>query len=56
LDLKGPKHGRIEVSFHCTHMTDTIEIKTLKEAECLWFTPVILATWEVEIGRIEVQG
>jgi hypothetical protein len=21
-----------------------------------WVTPVILATWEVEIGRIKVQG
>jgi hypothetical protein len=22
---------------------------------CWWFTPVILATWEAEIRRIEVQ-
>jgi hypothetical protein len=21
-----------------------------------WFTPVVLATWEVEIGRIEIPG
>jgi hypothetical protein len=23
---------------------------------CWWFTPVILATWEAEIGRIAVRG
>jgi hypothetical protein len=25
-------------------------------ARCWWFTPVILATWEVEIRRIVVQS
>jgi hypothetical protein len=25
-------------------------------AGCQWFTPVTLATWEAEIGRIMVQG
>jgi hypothetical protein len=26
------------------------------QAECCWLIPVILATWEVDIGRIAVQG
>jgi hypothetical protein len=30
------------------------EIKTFS-AECLWLTPVILSTWESEIGRISGQ-
>jgi hypothetical protein len=25
-------------------------------AGCQWLTPIILATWEAEIGRIKVQG
>jgi hypothetical protein len=26
------------------------------EARCWWLTPIILATWEAEIGRTAVQG
>jgi hypothetical protein len=27
-----------------------------KLVECQWLTPVILATWKAEMGRIVVQG
>jgi hypothetical protein len=27
-----------------------------KLGACWWLTPIILATWEVEIRRIEVRG
>jgi hypothetical protein len=28
--------------------------KTKTQARCWWLTPVILATWESEIGKMEV--
>jgi hypothetical protein len=31
-------------------------LKTPIEAKHQWFKPVILATWEAEIGRITVEG
>jgi hypothetical protein len=31
-------------------------IKNSKVAGCWWFTPIILATWEADIGRIAVSG
>jgi hypothetical protein len=31
-------------------------IRKKLEAWCQWFTPIILATWEAEIGRTEVPG
>jgi hypothetical protein len=30
------------------------KIRRKEAAECWWLTPVILTTWEVEIGRIAV--
>jgi hypothetical protein len=30
-----------------------LTILRLNEAECQWPTPIILATWEAEIGRIQ---
>jgi hypothetical protein len=34
----------------------TAPLKNMPSARCLWLTPVILATQEAEIGRIEVQS
>jgi hypothetical protein len=31
-------------------------LKKVRLSQAAWFTPVILATWEAEIGRIMVQG
>jgi hypothetical protein len=28
--------------------------KVSREARCWWFMPVILATWEIKIGKIMV--
>jgi hypothetical protein len=33
-----------------------VQIKTTMSAGHKWLTPVIIATWEVEIGRIKVRG
>jgi hypothetical protein len=30
--------------------------RMLAKARCQWLTPIILCTWEAEIGRIMVQG
>jgi hypothetical protein len=30
--------------------------KKFYTARCLWFTPVILATWKIEVRRIMVQA
>jgi hypothetical protein len=31
-------------------------IITWKQARCWWLMPIILATWEAEIGRIKVPS
>jgi hypothetical protein len=33
-----------------------VRIKAHITARCWWLTPVILATWEAEVRRIEVQS
>jgi hypothetical protein len=38
------------------HLFDNNHPKMYEVARCWWLTPVILATWEPEIRRIEVGG
>jgi hypothetical protein len=33
-----------------------LKISVLRTTRHWWFTPIILATWEAEIKRMEVQG
>jgi hypothetical protein len=41
---------------YCISPLVLIKDKDFFEGRCWWFTPVILAIWETEIGRIKVQG
>jgi hypothetical protein len=43
----------IEIS---SHTSQDSYYKENKQARCQWFTPVILATWKAEIGRVKIQG
>jgi hypothetical protein len=43
----------------CEHVSKRMKIcffKILRTSRCWWLTPVVLAPWEVEIGKIVVQS
>jgi hypothetical protein len=49
--MEGRKEGEREE----TRLLPHIIYKNRLKARCQWLTPVIVAIWEVEIGRIKVQ-